>query len=249
MTLRNEDRLHSCPVPKDRSPTLHEETVKYLTRRSASYKKYGALRSGSMNEWLAVVLEEYKALRAEVLLCITLQRSIVQMGFATIAIFATFGFYNWEKEVIASITFLVLIPMMSYLFMLLIADEVCRVARLGRYILGIEEKVNISLAGKPNALGWETWLIAPVGWRSRHEIGSTISAVCYGIALLAIVTSIVSGITAAWEHLTVLGLVGIVASEAIVFAGCVGFGAFQLLGLKRPQSSAPEPLKTIGGSS
>lgn len=105
-------------------------------------------------------MEEYKALRGEVLASMQTQQTSLSFGTATIGILAAGGFNAWDQDVPAVLVFLAGIPTLSGLIVLIWLGELTRMQRAGAMLVEIEKKVNIELAatGKGNALAWETAL-------------------------------------------------------------------------------------------
>lgn len=60
--------------------------------------------------WLDAVMEEYKAVRQEVLTSMQTQQTSLSFGTATLGILAAGGFNAWDHDVPAVLVFLVGIP-------------------------------------------------------------------------------------------------------------------------------------------
>lgn len=109
-----------------------------------------------LDQWLAVTLEEYKALRTESLTAMKNQHSILSLGatFAGIA----FSFSVGADPQAQYLLFAVLIPLFTLMFFTMYAQEFSRMVRVGRYIEDIETKMRTMFNDFPAPLKWETWL-------------------------------------------------------------------------------------------
>ncbi|ODS36129.1 hypothetical protein BEH94_01855 [Candidatus Altiarchaeales archaeon WOR_SM1_SCG] len=109
-------------------------------------------------DWLSVIMEEYKSLREESLTAMQTQQSILRFGTATLGIVLAAGLNLWEKSLLPEFVFLFLIPLLSYLVIIIWVGEVERMIRAGTFLAQLEKKVNKAFGGKPEALTWESWL-------------------------------------------------------------------------------------------
>lgn len=108
--------------------------------------------------WYAFVLEEYKALRQEVITSLSSQQQILAFGSATIALVIGPGLELWSRSELALvIVFALFIPALSAMVIIIWFGEVLRMVRAGDALADVETKVNA--AGM--AAGWHepamTW--------------------------------------------------------------------------------------------
>jgi hypothetical protein len=165
-------------------------------------------------------MEEYRALREEVLRSMQTQQASLSFGAATIGILAAGGFNAWEHDVPAVLVFIVGIPTMSGLVALVWLGELTRMQRAGAMLVEIEAKVNAELqpAGKGDALCWETAL-RERGWKLTWNY----QAIMASFAVIA-VGSLVIGVAKGFESELSLPSVGaLLAAEVVVL---VALGAF-----------------------
>src|SRR4051794_13191635 len=109
--------------------------------------------------WLSVALEEYRALREESLAAMQMQQSSLTFGTATMGVVISAGLSAWDKPALPEIVFLVFVPLIVCLTLLIWAGEVARMFRVGRFLAGLEERVNARVPGMEGALTWESWLL------------------------------------------------------------------------------------------
>ena len=111
-----------------------------------------------MTAWHDVALEEYKALRAEVLTAMQMQYTTLTFGTATIGVLFGFGANVWKaKEPLAAeIVFLAAVPILAYLVLVIWMGELTRMIRAGAYVAFLEVRINRAVGER--ALGWETFL-------------------------------------------------------------------------------------------
>lgn len=109
-------------------------------------------------DWISVVMEEYKTLRAESLTAIQMQQSVLRFGAAILGIVLATGINVWDKPLLTSFIFLFLTPAISYLLIIVWMGEVERMVRAGKFLVLIEEKVNTVFGRTQKALEWESWL-------------------------------------------------------------------------------------------
>jgi|GEM_PF-4359062 len=102
-----------------------------------------------------IVLEEYKALRAEVLLCLERRVTIISFGLTAIAVLATAGVtaLNYEITSAAVLILAVLVPGTSAYVLALWLAETHRARRASHYLWRIERKLEKALECR--SLEWE----------------------------------------------------------------------------------------------
>jgi hypothetical protein len=175
-----------------------------------------------VTEWLDAVLEEYKAMRQEVLTSMQTQQSSLSFGAATLGILAAGGFNAWGEPVPAVAVFLVGIPTLSGLVVLVWLGELTRMQRAGSVLVEIETKVNEALAseGRGPALSWETALR-----ERRLKLTWNYLAIMAAFALLAagsFALGAAKGIDSALSEPLVWTLVGLEAATLGALALFVG---------------------------
>lgn len=137
----------------------------------------------NLMDWMFVVMEEYKALRAESLTAIQMQQSVLRFGVAVLGIVLATGINVWGKFILSEFIFLFLAPTISYLLIVVWIGEVERMVRAGAFLARIEEKVNTVFNHTQKALEWESWL------RTKKN-GKTPQVIWNYLAILSIFLSI-----------------------------------------------------------
>ena len=111
-----------------------------------------------MENWITIVLEEYKTLRAESLTAMKNQQSILSFGTAAFGIMIAGGFNSWDKSFFPGIMFLVFCPIICHIVLVIWMGELTRMMRAGFYLTLIEKRINEAFKDKPDLLNWENWL-------------------------------------------------------------------------------------------
>lgn len=173
-----------------------------------------------MTAWLDTVMEEYRALREEVLRSMETQQASLSFGAVTIGILAAGGFNAWEHDVPTVLVFILGIPTMSGLVALIWLGELTRMQRAGAMLLEIELKVNSELesVGKGSALSWETAL-RERNWKLAWNYQAIIASFAV-IAVGSLTVGVAKGVESALPLLFVWGLL---AAEVGVL---IALGAF-----------------------
>ena len=111
-----------------------------------------------MDDWLSVVLQEYQAIRAEILASLQTQQSALAFGTATIGILAAAAVNVWKDKIVPEMVFLGAIPTLTYFVLVIWMGEVARMLRAGGFMLQLENRVNgyFSHKGVARPLEWET---------------------------------------------------------------------------------------------
>ena len=167
-------------------------------------------------DWLSVVIEEYRTLRNESLVALQTQQSVLRFGLAIIGIVIAIGFSLWEKSLLPEIIFLLLIPVASYLVLIIWMGEIARMTRAGMFLAELERKVNKEFSNKPEALRWENWL------RKTQHDGKTPQLLLnyYAIIFLFLGTaigSVIIGNFKLWKAICIPWAVTIDISEVVLF--------------------------------
>jgi len=121
-------------------------------------------------EWQVAALEEYKALRREILDTMRNQQMLVHVGAITIGLILAWGFHEWDRSRIADLVFLVFVPAMAYVVLILWMGEVARMMRVGLYLADREKEISASFTDHPGALNWENWLRTRSGKKEPHRV-------------------------------------------------------------------------------
>jgi hypothetical protein len=113
------------------------------------------------DDWLTVVLEEYRSLRREIVASLAMQQSSLTLGTLALGGLVLAGFHDWDTKTanLPLVIFFVVVPIVSYVVGFIWLGEYARATRAGEYLVHVEERVNEALR-KP-ALGWERWLREP----------------------------------------------------------------------------------------
>jgi len=111
-----------------------------------------------VDDWLSVVLQEYQAIRAEILASLQTQQSALAFGTATIGILAAAAVNVWKDKIVPEMVFLGAIPTLTYFVLVIWMGEVARMLRAGGFMLQLENRVNgyFSHKGVARPLEWET---------------------------------------------------------------------------------------------
>ena len=139
----------------------------------------------NLMDWMFIVMEEYKTVRAESLTAIQMQQSVLSFGVAVLGIVLATGINVWGKIILSEFIFLFLAPTISYLLIVVWMGEVERMVRAGAFLVRIEEKVNTVFDHTQKALEWESWL-------HTKENGKTPQIIWNYLAILSIFLSISS---------------------------------------------------------
>lgn len=99
-------------------------------------------------KWEDVALEEYKTLRNESLQSMVTQQSVLRFGIAALAILIATSFNIWEEPHLPETILFTIIPLMSYLILLIWFGELARMVRASRYLINVEKKINNELQNK-----------------------------------------------------------------------------------------------------
>ena len=113
-----------------------------------------------MNDWLAVAMEEYKSLRAEILDSSKNQHTVISYA---VVIFA--GLLTLVGKLIgdgsystAGFVLILLIPWTASVVLIIWSVEFAKIFRIGYYLCIRERTINAHILDDKRALYWETWL-------------------------------------------------------------------------------------------
>ena len=114
-----------------------------------------------MSDWLTVVLEEYKSLRAEAVAARDAQLAVLRFGVAIVGVVAAIGVSLRDREsVLAGAMLCVIVPGIVLFVVELWMGEIERTIRTGNFIAAIELQVSQHFQGRSVAppMAWEGWL-------------------------------------------------------------------------------------------
>lgn len=95
-----------------------------------------------IREYIAVSMEEYKTIRAEIKQSNINQFQALSFGAAAVGILLSAGFYSWDKTALITIPiFSIFIPALCFLITYIWLGEFARMIRGGNFILSIERKI------------------------------------------------------------------------------------------------------------
>jgi hypothetical protein len=112
-------------------------------------------------DWVAIALEEYKALREECMVALQMQHAILRYSIGgLLLIFAAALSISSENPHLAGIVLVFLLPGASFLISLIWFGEFWRMLRAGSYIANLELKINKKMECEDGdgPMGWENFL-------------------------------------------------------------------------------------------
>lgn len=113
------------------------------------------------NEWLSIILKEYKSLREESLDAGNNAQSLIKFGMTAVSFVVAAGVNVWSLNPLPILVFLIFIPLLCYLILTIWVGEFARRMRAGRFIVDhIEKNINELCTNSelPNALYWESYV-------------------------------------------------------------------------------------------
>lgn len=168
-------------------------------------------------------LEEYRALRSEVIQSKDEGNKILAFGLAAVGIVLGAGLSNNDTQ----LSVLVLgffLPVLSALVLSLWFAAQERMARASHYLSGVEVRIKSEFSDT-GGVSWEAWLRARKPNRGSEHFWSTEQA---GIALFAviIVSSILMGLTAGGSNSN-SKITGLVISASVIICGALIINVFR----------------------
>lgn len=113
---------------------------------------------------VAAKMEEYKAVRAEILVAINSQHASLRFGSAVVLALFVFAVRDRGPmdggEFTTCFTYFVLllaIPIICYVTIMIWLGEVWRMMRAGEYLELLEREINYQHFGEERVLNWENW--------------------------------------------------------------------------------------------
>jgi hypothetical protein len=124
--------------------------------------------------WFELALQEYSALRDEILTTMGTQDGTLRFAAATVGIVLTGGFSIWNDTIPATLIFLVVVPYLCLMVLIVWMGEVTRMMRAGKHISLLEEVFEDHVADLPEpVMRWERNLRDPTAestrWARHYE--------------------------------------------------------------------------------
>jgi hypothetical protein len=149
---------------------------------------------GIHDDWLAVVMDEYRTLRAEIIAALGMQQSALALGALALGGTVLAGLNAWpdEKSTLPLIVFVVVVPLVSYVASSIWLAEYSRAMRAGAFLVSVEEKVNDKL--RKDALTWETSLRRH-GQARTADIGTTQAVFGFFLAVIPFASVVAANVS------------------------------------------------------
>lgn len=182
-----------------------------------SYPDEGGSNSLVASAWLIVALEEYKALRAEIVDSIQAQRTVMQLGFTGVSLLIGLGLQR-TPSLLASIILVMLVPSVAFFITTAAWGELLRAARASSFLAERESAINeVAKGAGPPAMAWENWLRRrPISVVSTDGQFLALYALTIGGAIVGSVTMFTAEVR---RDQPVLVLIGVVATTVLICAG------------------------------
>jgi hypothetical protein len=124
--------------------------------------------------WQDLALEEYRALRDEIVATMQTQDGGLRLGVAAIGVVSAAGFNVWDDTAASASIFLSVVPFVSAVVLTVWMGEVSRMMRAGRHIRRIEQFIHEQDPALPDpVMTWETKLRDPLSditrWERQYE--------------------------------------------------------------------------------
>jgi hypothetical protein len=124
--------------------------------------------------WFELAVQEYNALRGEILATMATQDGTLRFGAATVGIVLTGGFSVWDDRLPAALIFLVVVPFLCLMVLIVWLGEVTRMMRAGNHVLELEDMFLENIPGLPEpVMRWEKNLRDPTAkgtrWKRHYE--------------------------------------------------------------------------------
>jgi len=161
----------------------------HLTERADG----SAAASGSEKPpWVDLALEEYKALRGEVLATMQTQGASLTFGTATLGIVAAGAFNVWKEQFIATIVFMFVVLFVCSLVLVVWLGELTRMMRAGQHLFGLEKALQTAFGIDPGGpvFSWESHLrsgsTSPTEHPSMRQFGWNYAAIIWMFLSIAV---------------------------------------------------------------
>jgi hypothetical protein len=181
--------------------------------------------SGAAPAWQGLALEEYRALRGEILTTMQTQDGGLRFGVAVIGIVSAAGFNMWDDTVPATLIFLAVIPFVSAVVLTVWMGEVARMMRAGKHIERLEAVFKASFPDLPSpVMRWETNLRDPhsdiTRWERHYEWNyHAIVLIFWSIGVAAIGAGVYRGV---WGKHPLANTAAVSAAAGFVAAASLG---------------------------
>lgn len=180
-------------------------------------------------EFIEIALEEYKTLRQESLTSMQMQQAVLRYGLAIISALIAVAVNAWGDIALSSIVLLVFLPILCYLILMIWMGEVARMMRAGKYLYGLEKKINESFGSNDGPLDWEISLRDFSKGNGTPQLTWNYLAIL-GLLLFFAVSSIVFGSYRVWGEVGSQLLLVIDVIE--IFAFIIAFVILVHLGMR-----------------
>ena len=160
---------------------------------------HGIRRNSSLfseKEWLSTTLEEYRAVRAEILAAFKLQQQVIAFGVTVLAAATALGLNFLQKDPTVTVGLGLIAPLIALVVILVWVGELERMVRAGAWVSMIEQRLWNLFGELPPPLGWETAL-------RGGESPFPIKRVLYryrGILVVLLLLSNSSNLAALWAN-------------------------------------------------
>lgn len=173
--------------------------------------------TASASPWLIVALEEYKALRTEIVDSIQAQRTIMQLGVTGVSVLIGLGLQR-TPSLLASIILAMLVPSLTFFITTAAWGELFRAARASRFLAEREHIINeVTKGADPPAMAWENWLRQrPISALSTGGQFLALYVLTIGSAIAGSVTMFATEVR---RDQPTLALIGVGAATALMCAG------------------------------
>lgn len=151
---------------------------------------------------VAVALEEYRALREEIIASLGMQQTV--LSFSTLALggLALAGFHELApsgNSPLALLIFLLVLPLVSYVSLFIWLGEFARTTRAGSFLSGLEQRINGWVGAE--TLTWERYLRTPVEGKRPQYVWNVRAIFSFYalVPVVAVVVATLAGGFASWR--------------------------------------------------
>jgi len=169
---------------------------------------------------VAVALEEYRALREEIIASLGMQQTV--LSFSTLALggLALAGFHELApsgNSPLALLIFLLVLPLVSYVSLFIWLGEFARTTRAGSFLSGLEQRINGWVGAE--TLTWERYLRTPVEGK-RPQYVWNVRAIFSFYALVPVVAVVVATLAGGFA---LVAWLAVYAAELVAWLAIVGW--------------------------
>jgi hypothetical protein len=187
--------------------------------RNARRSSEGTTSDDALSPRVSVALEEYRALRGEIIASLSMQQTV--LSFSTLALggLALAGLHELRQDgdpALALLIFLLLLPLVSYVTLFIWLGEYARTTRAGLFLSKLEQRINEWVGD--DVLSWEQFLRTPVRGKPPQYAWNVLAMFVFYASVPVVAVSVV---TAPWEY-GWLWLVLVWAGEAALWLAVVG---------------------------